>query len=125
MAPSEPPQGEGDYSKARALPDMCGRTRTGNQTIMSGRLPISFADLLRFRLRSIALLSSVRSFLVQDWCGCQFAVRTVGVRRRALQFNSRASAVRFQSRQSRTSCWIALSLPRPAPGRNRTTKRSG
>jgi hypothetical protein len=47
-----------------------GRTRTCNQTVMSGRISISFVDFPAFsfefdRVRCVL----VRSFLVRNWCG--------------------------------------------------------
>jgi hypothetical protein len=66
-----------------------GRIQTCNQTVMSGRLSISFVDFAPFSSAvDCVCCVSVRSFLVRNWCGCKFAVRTVGDRRRALLFDS-------------------------------------
>jgi hypothetical protein len=51
-----------------------GRTRTCNQTVMSGRLSISFVDFAAFlfdfdRVRYVLM----RLFLVRNWCGASEA----------------------------------------------------
>ncbi len=47
-----------------------GRTRTCNQTVMSGRISVGFVDFATFlfdldRVRCV----SIRLFLVRNWCG--------------------------------------------------------
>ena len=52
-----------------------GRTRTCNQTVMSGRIQLSFVDLLHFHQRSSAFVALLaRSFLVRNWCGARAVV---------------------------------------------------
>jgi hypothetical protein len=52
---------------------------------MSGSLSISFVDFAAVSSTFDRVCCvSVRSFLVRNWCGRNFAVRTVGDRRRAL-----------------------------------------
>jgi hypothetical protein len=51
------------------------RTRTCNQTVMSGRIAISFVDFAAFsfdldRVRC----ASFTPFLVRNWCGCPAAM---------------------------------------------------
>ena len=64
---------------------------------MSGRISIGSVDFTEFSSSFDRVCCvSVRSFLVRNWCGYQFAVRTVDERRRALEFDSRGRR-RFDS----------------------------
>src|SRR6266478_5381815 len=47
-----------------------GRTRTCNQTVMSGQLKIAFVDFPAFSSECDRVCwRSMRSFLVRNWCG--------------------------------------------------------
>ncbi len=49
-----------------------GRTRTCNQTVMSGRLSIAFVDFTGFPVGFVCVRCvSVRAFLVRNWCGVE------------------------------------------------------
>ena len=68
-----------DRSRRRAKRGGPGRTRTCNQTVMSGRLSIGFvdfpavlSDFARVRCGSFA------SFLVRNWCGDKVSVQHEG-----------------------------------------------
>jgi hypothetical protein len=57
-----------------------GRTRTCNQTVMSGGITIGFVDVAVFlSLFDRVRCASVGSFLVRNWCGRACSCRRVGI----------------------------------------------
>jgi hypothetical protein len=56
--------------KATKRPCRTGATRTCNQTVMSGRISISFVDFSVFLFGfDRVCFGSFRLFLVRNWCG--------------------------------------------------------
>jgi hypothetical protein len=57
-----------------------GRTRTCNQTVMSGGITIGFVDLAVFLFQSDRVhCASVGSFLVRNWCGHACLSKRAGI----------------------------------------------
>src|SRR5437868_6882310 len=77
----------------RAKAGWPGRTRTCNQTVMSGRISISFVDFAVFSFDFVRVRCAlIRSFLVRNWCGRSGGPRS-SVRR--LPFPGCADSCRF------------------------------
>ncbi|CCD94893.1 hypothetical protein BRAO375_3780008 [Bradyrhizobium sp. ORS 375] len=66
-------RGRSDKNRSKEAVEISGgpgRTRTCNQTVMSGRISISFVDFPAFSYDFKAFrIVSFTSFLVRNWCG--------------------------------------------------------
>src|ERR1700760_892525 len=75
-------RGSGATQGARTLAGGPGRTRTCNQTVMSGRISIGFVDFTAFLFDfDTVRCTSMASFLVRNWCGTRPTIRSYLLRR--------------------------------------------